>query len=908
MSALLATSHDAGFLPLTEIGGKAANLAWLSDNAFPVPAWSVLTVSAFRQQLRGAGLDAWIEQCIAAIDPNNSASVSEAAAQIQARILASPLEAGIREVIADFVAGREGERFAVRSSVVDEDGDAASFAGQMDSQLYCLGQEAIEQAVLVVMASAFNERALIYRLHRGVSLEHIQAAVILQEMVDSDVAGVMFTAHPVTGSRRHALISGTWGCGEGIVSGLCVADEFTVELDGTAIESTIQEKDTCLVMRDGEYGTIEQPVEECRREQPVLTTEQIFALRDLGKQVANLKRFPQDIEWALKDGTLYLLQTRPVTSLPANTSVKAHPLVWDNSNIQESYCGVTTPLTFSFAQRAYTTVYTQTLRVLGVKEEVIEAHRDMLENMLAFVRGRIYYNINNWYRGLLFLPSFSTNKEDLERMMGLQDPVDMIQDQTLTFIEKLKRLPQLLRALTRMLSGFRRMPRMVAEFRQHFEHTYNDFDRSTLHTLSPGELIRLARHLDKVLLDNWTTPIINDFYVMMSNGKLHRYLVKAGIGDPGIIQNNLLSGEAEIESTEPTKMLLGMCDYLRERPSLRRLVVNEDNQDLMKRIRHADPHFHALCEDYIERYGDRVMGELKLESITLRQDPGFMFSVLRNFLSRDDLTLEALNNRESALRHETQSAILPKVEKALGRRQRRRFEKVLEQCRSAIKHRENMRLARTRTFALYRDIFLEIGNQLAFYGKLEAPRDIFWLTVDELYAWNDGRAVQTEWKSLVAARQAEYQQYHDEEPPHHFITHDVPYLHNEFRYPHEQTIDEEASSLRGIGCYPGVVEGKIRLIFSPDDELNLNGQILCTVRTDPGWAPLFPTAGGLLVERGSTLSHSAVVARELGIPAVVGVPGLTAILKDGETVRMDGAAGTIHRNASDLAGEADNAA
>ena len=908
MSALLVSSHDAGFLPLTEVGGKAANLAWLSDNDFPVPAWSVLTVSAFRKQLNDAGLDAWIEQCISTIDATSPGSVADVAAQIQARILGAPLNAEIRAAIAHFISGREGVHFAVRSSVVDEDGDAASFAGQMDSQLYCLGQEAIERAVLVVMASAFNERALIYRLHRGVSLEHIQAAVILQEMIDSDVAGVMFTAHPVTGSRRHALISGTWGCGEGIVSGLCVADEFTVALDDTCLDATIQEKDTCLVMKETGQGTIEQPVEESRREQPVLSDEQIFALRDLGKQVASLKRFPQDIEWALKDGALYLLQTRPITSLPANTGVKAQPLVWDNSNIQESYCGVTTPLTFSFAQRAYTTVYTQTLRVLGVKEAVIEAHRDMLENMLAFVRGRIYYNINNWYRGLLFLPSFSTNKEDLERMMGLQDPVDMIQDQTLTFIEKLKRLPQLLRALTRMLSGFRRMSQSVAEFRQHFENTYHDFDRSTLHTQSPGELIRQARHLDKVLLDNWTMPIINDFYVMMSNGKLHRFLVRAGVSDPGIIQNNLLSGEAEIESTEPTKMLLGMCDYLRARPSLRRLVVNADNEDLLKRIRHADPHFHALCQEYIERYGDRVMGELKLESITLRQDPGFMFSVLRNFLSRDDLTLAALNNRESALRHETENTVFPLVENALGRRQRRKFEKVLQQCRSAIKHRENMRLARTRTFALYRDIFLELGNQLAFYGQLDAPRDIFWLTVDELYAWNDGRAVQTEWKPLVAARQAEYQRYHDEEPPHHFITHDVPYLHNEYRYPHEQTIDQDAEILRGIGCYPGVVEGNVRLIFSPDDELNLNGQILCTVRTDPGWAPLFPTAGGLLVERGSTLSHSAVVARELGIPAVVGVPGLTSILGDGEAVRMDGAAGTIQRNVSNVSGEADNAA
>ena len=202
---------------------------------------------------------------------------------------------------------------------------------------------------------------------------------------------------------------------------------------------------------------------------------------------------------------------------------------------------------------------------------------------------------------------------------------------------------------------------------------------------------------------------------------------------------------------------------------------------------------------------------------------------------------------------------------------------------------------RTKIFGLMRDVYLEIGNQLAFYGIIDEARDVFYLTVEEIEAYVDGRSVQSKFRPLVASRKEEFSSYEKEELPHHFTTCGPVYHHNRYEYKNREEVRADAEELKGIGCYPGRVEQKVKLIFSPHDELNLNGQILCTVRTDPGWAPLFPTAGGILVERGSTLSHSAVVARELGIPAIVNIPGLTKILVDGERVRMDGATGVIQR-------------
>lgn len=895
MNAVLHSQEEALALAPERLGGKAANLAWLTREGLPVPRWWVVDTEAFRRLLDSNALRPFIEGELRILHrATGNTDIEGVAARIRERILAATLPPELEQALGALAEAHDGY-WAVRSSVQGEDAEGASFAGQMDSYLFQRGIDALRQSVLQVAASAFNTRALLYRKARGIPLTDIRTAVILQEMVDGEVSGVMFTAHPVTGSRRHALISAAWGVGEGIVAGICNTDEFTVGLFDDTIQRTLADKDVAVVFAQGAgRGTVEVEVSASLRHESTLSDAQVLALRDMGRRIARLRRFPQDIEWTLRGGAIHILQTRPVTSLPAPAQPVDRRVVFDNSNIQESYCGVTTPLTFSFANRAYATVYEQTMRVLGVSEGVIEAHRDMLDNMLGLVHGRVYYNINNWYRGLLLLPGFRANKADMERMMGLTDPVDLVQDREYTLAEKLARLPQMLRALFHLVRGFRRMPRLVADFRALFESATAQVPRDELHTLTPGQLIEEARRLERELMRRWTTPIINDFYVMMMNGRVHRALVAAGFEQPSVLQNNLLSGEEGIESTEPTKFLLGLCAYARTQPALRALIQEGDNATLLGRVQVQDPRFHARCLEYIARYGDRTIGELKLESVTLRQDPSFLFAVLKNYLARDDLTPETLTAREAQFRASAEAEAFAAIRARSGGRALRRFRQHLARLRDAIRNRENMRLARTRLFGIYRDLYLEIGRQFAFDGLLADARDIFYLTVDELYAWYDGRAVQTDLKSLVAARRAEYAAYEDAELPHHFWAWGMVYHHNAYAYPHAKAAPVDGD-LRGTGCYPGVVEEKVRLIFSPEDELSLDGQILCTVRTDPGWAPLFPTAGGLLVERGSTLSHSAVVARELGIPAIVGIPDITRLLRDGERVRMDGAAGTIVR-------------
>ena len=460
MKQSIYNAQDALFLSPDLLGGKAANLAWMTREGFAVPAWWVITTAAFSQLLNENGLADFVENALSGFSASSDLSQLEPiAAEIRAKILAATIPKSLAIELEDYFGALTNTYFAVRSSVLGEDAQGASFAGQMDSYLFQRGLNAIKESLLQVCASAFNTRALHYRLSKNIALTDIRAAVIVQEMIEGEVSGVMFTAHPTTGSRQHALISAAWGVGEGIVAGICNTDEYSIGLYHNHIDSKLADKDIAVVFdNQAQRGTIEVHTPEDKRHIACLNTQQIIELRDIGKAIAEHRRFPQDIEWAYSKGQFYILQTRPITRLPAPTQPTDRRVVFDNSNIQESYCGVTTPLTFSFANNAYRTVYEQTMRVMGAPEKQIQDHKEMLANLLGLIHGRIYYNINNWYRGLLLLPAFKTNKSDMERMMGLTDPVDLVQDTQLSLGQKIRKLPQVLLALMRLMNGFRKMP------------------------------------------------------------------------------------------------------------------------------------------------------------------------------------------------------------------------------------------------------------------------------------------------------------------------------------------------------------------------------------------------------------------------------------------------------------------
>ena len=843
--------HAAASSDEASIGGKASGLVRLAEVGANVPPWFVVPSQWMRRIVARARL--------AGGDPESvRAAILDAA-------FPTPL---VAQLIAALDALGPGP-YAVRSSMSGEDSAKFSYAGQLETFLHQHDLQDVQESLRQCWASALSPRALAYRARTDDAARPPQVAVIVQRMVEGQVSGVAFSAHPSTGRRDHALISGAWGLGEGVVSGECNSDDIVWSHREGLIDYRVACKDRKIVHQVAGVGTRIVRVASAQQDVPCLAGDQLASLGSEVIRIADALGEPQDIEWTLDDGLLYLLQARPITALPVAANHDGPALLFDNSNIQESYCGVTTPLTFSFASAAYANVYEQTFRVLRLTEAEIKAHQPVLVNLLGLVRGRVYYNLENWYRGLLVLPSFGTNKADMERMMGVTEPVDFVEDEVLTLTQKLARLPRLLETLTHLLLQFRKLDGAVATFGAQFEAAYAQIDRPALKHATFSELIDVRDHIDCDVMGRWHTPIINDFFVMMMMGKLRRIVEGTGLESVDEVMSSLLAGEPGIESTEPTRALMRIARDAGDTGAF--------DQEAIDR--------------YVERYGDRVMGELKLETVTLREDRSFLYKILEGYRCRGDLDPDAIMARERRMRADAERA----VRGCLGPIGRRTFTRVLGNARKAVKYRENMRLARTRAFGLYRDVYAAIGMRLHEAGRLDDPRDVFYLTVEEITAYHDGRSVTANVGALAKVRKVEFEAYGDEDLPHRFTTRGPVYHGNRYDDPTARPVDADATDLNGIGCYPGVIEAAARLIMSPDDELDLDGKILVTVRTDPGWAPLFPTCSGILVERGSSLSHSAVVARELGIPAVVGVPNLTKIVRDGEPLRLDGGSGRVQR-------------
>jgi pyruvate,water dikinase len=775
--------------------------------------------------------------------------------------------------------------------VVGEDSAGASFAGMFDSHVFLRDLDAVLAAIPRCWASAFTERALAYQLERGGSVQPPAMALVIQRAVAGRSSGVLFTANPVSGRDDEALLSATWGLAEGVVSGRCDTDEIVAAHDGTERSITVARKE--ILLAPGPDGVIEQPVKEGLRDARALDPDEVGDLVKRSVQLAQAFAAPLDIEWTITGaGELYFLQARPITARAAAAPLGVRRTIWDNSNIQESFNGITTPLTFSVAVRAYASVYEQSLRLVGVPDATIERHRPVLRNMIGLVDGRVYYNIESWYRCLLLLPFFDRSKDDMERMMGLEHPVDVVQGVSLTRAERLARMRALIPVGVRLWREFRRLERTVDAFLSTFERRIAAFDRDRIARAGLDELLAMAERIDREIVGDWTAPIVNDVYVMTTTGRVRKRLLAAGRRDADELIAALLSGEDGIESMEPTRRLLQMAALIRGDAALRELLsASEDPHAVLAALRARSPELDRALDGFLERYGDRCMGEMKLETLSLRQDPGFIVQVLRNYVAAEQpLDSAALDAREHARRAAAEQDAL----RGMGARRARALRRALADARRAVKWRENMRLSRTRFVGLYRDIYLAAGERLHEAGLLDEPRDVLYLTRDELLAYEEGTAVSADLAALARLRKHEYEGY-DGRPgalPNHFETIGGVYAG---RRASPDGVTAAGRVLQGIGCSAGVVEARVRVIESPRDDLDVGGRILTAMRTDPGWTPLFPSAAGILVERGSTLSHSAVLAREFGIPAVVGVPGLLEALRDGELVRLDGGAGTIER-------------
>ena len=887
---MLVTKDSTPFYAKNEAGGKGYNLYLLSSLGVPVPEWVVLGKRYFHQVLEENGLEQKLNQELELLR-NSGQTALKTEENIKAlfeSVRFSPIfEKAIDEALK--VLGAQ-TMVSVRSSAADEDSQSHSFAGQLSSFLYVTGREDIIRCVKGCWASAYSERGLSYRLENKIDLLKISVSVVIQRMIDPDKSGVLFTCDPVNQKLDQYVISSVYGVGEGLVSGALDADSFWVDSQsGKKIkEELVEKKEQMRRSHSGHCDMKPVPIDQVNAAS--LATAEIDSLFKAGQKIHQFYHRPQDIEWAMEGEKLYILQARPVTSLQNN--LIGYPHLWDNSNIIESYGGLTSPLSFSFALRNYKAVYVQFCEVLGVPNEIIKDMDSYLSYMLGSIRGRVYYNLFNWYKLVGVLPGFNQNRQFMETMMGVSESL------TEEIAQRIQPHPSWNTPMGRwrkFVSGIRfinyhfTIQSVVNDFLKTFHREYDRYRKLPFHLLRGDELIRIYMELERNMLGRWKAPIINDFLCMVHFGVLKKLTNQWLSGLDPNIQNDLLAGEGGLESAEPTKALIRLAYAASQSAELKKSLLEvqpKDGLEMLNQSSHEE--FYKMVQDYLDRFGFRCMSEMKLEEIDLLTDPSYLFVCLKNYLKSDSIELPD-DSHEKNLRKKAEVRV---AEYLTGFKKWTYFW-VLKHARKAVKNRENTRFARTRIYGIARHIFQSIGHDLASQGALVQPRDLFWLTIEEVFGVYNGTLPVPDLKGLVKFRQQGYETFEEETDPR-IMTRGSVYWNNTFiQPPAALDLGDLDCDLRGLPCCPGVVEGVVKVIINPSDNLELNGEILVTARTDPGWVPLYPSISGLLVERGSLLSHSAIVAREMGIPAIVSIPQLTKTLRTGMRVRIDGKAGMV---------------
>jgi rifampicin phosphotransferase len=747
------------------------------------------------------------------------------------------------------------ESFAVRSSGTMEDGTAHSFAGQFVS-LLDVPAERVADAIAAVRASAEGEAVLTYCREHGLPPPAVPT-VLVQQMISPRCAGVAFSADPVSGERGVAIVSAVKGNGEKLVSGEVDAEDWRISRDGKAIAP-----EKAVVLDEGAAQDVATLARRC--------------------EAASGR--PQDIEWAIDGGgKLWLLQSRPITTLGKLPDPGDPVTVWDNSNIAESYGGVTTPLTFSFAKRIYEHVYREFCKLMSVPAARIERADDVFPRMLGLIRGRTYYNLGSWYRVLALLPGFQVNRSFMEQMMGVREPLPdelvatIVRESRTGKVEDTFALVRTCIGLVRRLIGLRKQ---IKAFQQRLDLALSPVE---LYSLSGDELVAHYRDLERKLLRKWDAPLVNDFFAMIFYGLLRSVCVKWAGDRDGTLQNDLLAATGGIISAEPPKRIIEMAKLAARDPSLPNLLADHELPEREKLTAlKSHPQLEQAFHEYLETFGDRCLEELKLESPTVRDDASTLLVSIgilaRNAPASDQPAIPTLRT--------------PRIGNPL---KRFLFQRILKQAQERIRCRENLRFERTRLFGRVRAVLRELGKRLHADGRLASPDDVFYLELAEILDVWEGTETTADLALLAEQRRDEFEEFdRTAAPPDRFQTRGPVHRHvfNEVLL-ESSAPASSAGVIKGTGACPGVVRGVVRVVLDPRGARLEPGEILVARQTDPGWVVLFPAAAGLLVEKGSLLSHSAIVSRELRLPCIVSLPGITATLKTGDVVEMNGATGEV---------------
>ena len=891
-------NHNENTVFEEKIGKKAQNLLELAANGFNVPHFSVITNRYFKEIIlkeiemynQEVGNNDEIKDWEAVFSGNTERKIENIIRIIKNHKIKEEFEKEIENAL------NEESYYAVRSSSIEEDSSNFSFAGQFETYLYVKKENMLEK-IKEVWISSFSNHVMKYRKEGKINNEINVPAVIIQEMVNSEKAGVGFSVNPVNNNYDEVVISGTYGLGTSIVDGDENGDLFIYNKKTKEIKKEIRTKKIRQVL-DFENKKIK--TEEINIEEEILNDSEVC---ELGENIINIEKYyrkPQDMEWAFEKGKLYILQSRPITTLEKTGKKTYNTIIWDNSNIVESYPEITLPLTFSFIRKAYSDVYKRFSEITGVPAKVVESYQDVYDNMLGLLKGRVYYNLINWYKLLMLFPNSKGNSKFMEQMMGVKKELseENLNENLLEAEGKMTGFEKFRNKLEKYKAGFTLFMNMFL-IEKKAEKFYKIIDEnlngknSDLSNKNIKELKKYYKFLENKFLKNWEIPIINDFLVMVWFGLSKKMAEKYIKDDFEKAHNTLIAQEGNsMISVEPSKYIKKMSLMIKNDKSLKDEIGNIINKneksliEIFKLTQNAE--FNSTLNEYMEKFGDRTVHELKLEAPTLREEPLFLIKMIYSLSITENVQEHTKRNILEEQKKIYDSLKINPIKKYL-------LKKTLFYAKKFIRLRENLRYERTKVFGTVRKIMKKMGVHLKNNNLINNEKDVFYLTVDEIFGLVDGSIIDVDLQKLIELRKEEYKKYQTEAIlPDRFLTRG--FLGENFYYEDlagNSQLDE--NTLQGTGCSKGIVKGKVKIVLNPMDTQVEDGDIVVTKSTDPSWVIVFPLLKGLIVEKGSLLSHSAIISREMNIPAIVGVQGATSILKTGDMVQFDGSTGIIKK-------------
>ncbi|WP_394824482.1 rifamycin-inactivating phosphotransferase [Pendulispora albinea] len=859
---------DVDKTKLRLVGGKGANLGELSRiEGIRVPDGFCVSTEAFARIMGEApAVHEWLNR-LSGLEPEQRERIGELSQEIRRIIEGVAVPEDIRvEVSSALTRLGAHHAYAVRSSATAEDLPTASFAGQQDTYLNVIGEQEILRHIRRCWASLFTDRAVTYRLRNGFDHRQVRLAVVIQRMIVPQAAGVLFTADPISSNRKVSTIDASFGLGEALVSGRVSADVYKVR-DGKVIDKKVSTKKLAIhALPAG--GTIEQEIGPGSQNRQTLTDEQILQLERLGRKLEGHFGHPQDIEWCLADGTFHVVQSRPITTL--------YPVPRAADRANHVYVSV-----------GHQQMMTDPMKPLGLSLFQITAARSMFE-----AGGRLFVDVT---KGL----ASAASRANLLDILGQSDP--LIENALVTLLERgdfIESTPGDPSDLGRIkshrgmssadiLAPVENDPGMVSDLIERSEAALAAL-RQNIRSKSGPELFDFIlediQQLTKTLWDskNLAAIVAGIHASAWINDKMKEWLGEKNAAD------TIAQSVPDNITSEMGLALLDIADVIRPYPEVIEHLQRATGDDVLDGLAKLDGgrETRDALGAFLDKYGMRCVGEIDITRPRWSERPETLVPLILGNVKNTPPgsgKRKFEERRQEALRKE--QALLERLKQLPdGERRASETKQMIELVRKFMGYREYPKYGKVSRYFVYKQALLKEAERLVREGVIDEKEDIYYLTFDELQEVARTRRLD---RSIIGQRKDEHRSFEKLTPPR-VITSDGEIIAGEYK---RRNLPAEA--MVGLPVSSGVTEGRARVILDMKDAELEEGDILITPFTDPSWTPLFVSIKGLVTEVGGLMTHGAVIAREYGLPAVVGVEHATQRIKDGQRIRVNGTDGYV---------------